>query len=83
MTEEEIIRLINTLEQASDRAMLAEFALLLGSPYQCGELGLADLHRLSTPARALFNQVCELIASLQPHGLRPETILRLQSMLDR
>ncbi|NWK79881.1 hypothetical protein [Aquitalea sp. LB_tupeE] len=83
MTEAEIIRLINSLEQAPDRAMLAELALLLGSAYQCGELGLADLHRLSTPGRAVFNQLCELIASLQPHGLRHETVNQLQAMLGR
>lgn len=83
MTEAEIIPLINSLEQASDRAMLAELALLLGSPYQCGELGLADLHRLSVAGRALFNQLCELIAGLQPHGLRHETIQQLQAMLGR
>jgi hypothetical protein len=83
MTEEEIIRLINTLEHAADRAMLAELALLLGTPDQCSELGLADLNRLSTPARALFNQLCELIASLQPRGLHQDTVLRLQAMLGR
>lgn len=81
MTETDIVRLIRDLDTATERAILAELALLLGSSHLGSQLKLDDLQALSHPARSVFNQLCELIGSRAQQSFSAHTTGALLAIL--